>query len=66
MINLGGNWGVQHWDDSWTATTIDGKRSAQFEETLLFVPLFLMLDAVVNTPVSQHHRVRRRNSDGRV
>lgn len=35
MINLGGNWDVQHWDDSWTATTIDGKRSAQFEETLL-------------------------------
>ncbi|KAL4074463.1 peptidase M24, structural domain-containing protein [Scleroderma yunnanense] len=35
MINLGSNWGVQHWDDSWTATTIDGKRSAQFEETLL-------------------------------
>jgi len=40
MINLGSNWGVQHWDDSWTATTIDGKRSAQFEETLLFVTLF--------------------------
>lgn len=35
MINLGSNWGLQHWDDSWTATTIDGKRSAQFEETLL-------------------------------
>lgn len=35
MINLGGNWDLQHWEDSWTATTIDGKRSAQFEETLL-------------------------------
>ncbi|KIL00432.1 hypothetical protein PAXRUDRAFT_821723 [Paxillus rubicundulus Ve08.2h10] len=35
MINLGTNWDTQHWDDSWTATTIDGKRSAQFEETLL-------------------------------
>ncbi|KAF9246547.1 methionine aminopeptidase [Melanogaster broomeanus] len=35
MINLGSNWDTQHWDDSWTATTIDGKRSAQFEETLL-------------------------------
>ncbi|KIJ69432.1 hypothetical protein HYDPIDRAFT_80706 [Hydnomerulius pinastri MD-312] len=35
MINLGTNWDALHWDDSWTATTIDGKRSAQFEETLL-------------------------------
>lgn len=41
MINLGTNWDTQHWDDSWTATTIDGKRSAQFEETLLYVTLFL-------------------------
>ncbi|KAL7004530.1 Methionine aminopeptidase 1 [Cystobasidiomycetes sp. EMM_F5] len=24
-----------HWPDNWTAVTIDGKRSAQFEETLL-------------------------------
>ncbi|KAG6376124.1 methionine aminopeptidase [Boletus reticuloceps] len=39
MINLGTNWDTQHWDDSWTATTIDGKRSAQFEETLLYVTL---------------------------
>ncbi|KAI0318956.1 methionine aminopeptidase [Amylostereum chailletii] len=35
MINLGGNWDEVHWPDNWTATTIDGKRSAQFEETLL-------------------------------
>ncbi|KAG1756816.1 methionine aminopeptidase [Suillus paluster] len=35
MINLGSNWDVQHWPDNWTATTVDGKRSAQFEETLL-------------------------------
>lgn len=35
MINLGTNWGDIHWPDNWTATTIDGKRSAQFEETLL-------------------------------
>lgn len=44
MINLGTNWDTQHWDDSWTATTIDGKRSAQFEETLLYVALFLAHD----------------------
>ncbi|KAF5355562.1 hypothetical protein D9758_006323 [Tetrapyrgos nigripes] len=35
MINLGHNWGEVHWPDNWTATTVDGKRSAQFEETLL-------------------------------
>jgi len=35
MINLGSNWDVLHWPDNWTATTVDGKRSAQFEETLL-------------------------------
>ncbi|KAJ7920576.1 peptidase M24, structural domain-containing protein [Mycena leptocephala] len=35
MINLGSNWNVVHWPDNWTATTVDGKRSAQFEETLL-------------------------------
>jgi len=35
MLNLGPNWGDVHWPDNWTATTIDGKRSAQFEDTLL-------------------------------
>ncbi|TCD69732.1 Methionine aminopeptidase 1 [Steccherinum ochraceum] len=35
MINLGTNWDLVHWPDDWTAATVDGKRSAQFEETLL-------------------------------
>ncbi|KAJ6502579.1 peptidase M24, structural domain-containing protein [Mycena sanguinolenta] len=35
MINLGSSWADVHWPDNWTATTVDGKRSAQFEETLL-------------------------------
>jgi len=35
MLNLGTNWGDVHWPDNWTATTTDGKRSAQFEDTLL-------------------------------
>ncbi|KAL5529160.1 hypothetical protein ACEPAG_5134 [Sanghuangporus baumii] len=34
MINLG-TWDALHWPDDWTCTTADGKRSAQFEETLL-------------------------------
>lgn len=37
MINLGTQWDVAHWPDNWTATTVDGKLSAQFEETLLYV-----------------------------
>ncbi|KIK08659.1 hypothetical protein K443DRAFT_672191 [Laccaria amethystina LaAM-08-1] len=35
MINLGHLSGDVHWPDNWTATTTDGKRSAQFEDTLL-------------------------------
>ncbi|KAK7031731.1 methionine aminopeptidase [Favolaschia claudopus] len=36
MINLGPSWSADvHWPDNWTSTTVDGKRSAQFEETLL-------------------------------
>ncbi|CAE6424589.1 unnamed protein product [Rhizoctonia solani] len=35
MINLGSSWDVDHWPDNWTAVTVDGKKSAQFEETLL-------------------------------
>ncbi|KAI9490924.1 peptidase M24, structural domain-containing protein [Zychaea mexicana] len=34
MINEG-TWKDVLWDDQWTATTADGKRSAQFEHTLL-------------------------------
>ena len=42
MLNLGTSWEEIHWPDNWTATTIDGRRSAQFEETLLSVaPLHL-------------------------
>ncbi|MCO5575893.1 hypothetical protein L7F22_029699 [Adiantum nelumboides] len=34
MINTG-NWRDRIWPDGWTAVTTDGKRSAQFEHTLL-------------------------------
>jgi methionyl aminopeptidase len=30
-----GDWRDEHWPDGWTAVTYDGKRSAQFENTLL-------------------------------
>ena len=35
MINLGSNWGDVLWPDDWTVTTLNGKRSAQFEHTVL-------------------------------
>ncbi|ORM40356.1 Methionine aminopeptidase 1 [Babesia sp. Xinjiang] len=34
MLNLG-SWRDVKWPDDWTAVTVDGKRSAQFEHTLL-------------------------------
>lgn len=34
MINEG-TWHDETWPDGWTSTTRDGKRSAQFEHTLL-------------------------------
>lgn len=34
MINIG-TWAHVSWDDQWTAVTADGKRSAQFEHTIL-------------------------------
>lgn len=34
MINAG-TWRDETWPDDWTAVTVDGKRSAQFEHTLL-------------------------------
>ena len=36
MINLGKKAQEEHWPDNWTATTVDGNSSAQFEETLLY------------------------------
>ncbi|KAH9259056.1 methionine aminopeptidase, type I [Batrachochytrium salamandrivorans] len=35
MLNVGSNWGDMTWPDNWTASTKDGKRSAQFEHTFL-------------------------------
>ena len=34
MISLG-TWQRKMWDDDWTAVTADGKRTAQFEHTIL-------------------------------
>ncbi len=34
MINVG-SWRDRTWPDGWTAVTEDGKRSAQFEHTLI-------------------------------
>jgi methionyl aminopeptidase len=37
MLNLGTHEWVM-WDDGWTVVTKDGRRSAQFEHTLLVTP----------------------------
>ena len=37
-----GVWRDQMWPDGWTAVTADGKRSAQFEHTLLVTVQFLL------------------------
>lgn len=51
MINLG-NHGDKTWDDNWTAVTTDGKRSAQFEHTLLVTETgYEILTARDNEPV---------------
>ena len=34
MITLG-SWQHRTWDDDWTAVTVDGRRTAQFEHTVL-------------------------------
>jgi methionyl aminopeptidase len=34
MITMG-DWHHRMWDDGWTAVTADGKRTAQFEHTVL-------------------------------
>ena len=30
-----GRWQHRMWDDGWTAVTVDGERTAQFEHTIL-------------------------------
>ncbi|KAA3462164.1 Methionine aminopeptidase 1A-like protein [Gossypium australe] len=42
MINAG-VWRDQMWPDGWTAVTADGKRSAQFEHTLLVTSIFISI-----------------------
>ncbi|HEX3540305.1 MAG TPA: type I methionyl aminopeptidase [Acidimicrobiales bacterium] len=38
MITMG-TWRERMWDDGWTAVTADGRRSAQFEHTLVVTPV---------------------------
>ena len=51
MINLG-TAGDKTWDDNWTAVTTDGKRSAQFEHTLVVTETgYELLTGRENEPV---------------
>ncbi|KAH9522909.1 Methionine aminopeptidase 1 [Dermatophagoides farinae] len=47
-----GNWRDQTWPDEWTAVTMDGRRSAQFEQTFLV------------TDIGCEIMTRRRKNDG--
>jgi methionyl aminopeptidase len=38
MVNAGGRWQDVQWPDGWTMTTADGRRSAQFEHTMVVTP----------------------------
>lgn len=38
-----GGWRDRMWPDGWTSVTADGKRSAQFEHTLLVISFFYFL-----------------------
>lgn len=42
MISRVGVWRDRMWPDGWTAVTADGKRSAQFEHTLLVTDLLAL------------------------
>eukprot|EP00612_Vaucheria_litorea_P004985 CAMPEP_0171463898 /NCGR_PEP_ID=MMETSP0945-20130129/7396_1 /TAXON_ID=109269 /ORGANISM="Vaucheria litorea, Strain CCMP2940" /LENGTH=324 /DNA_ID=CAMNT_0011990805 /DNA_START=136 /DNA_END=1110 /DNA_ORIENTATION=- len=51
MINMG-HWQDRTWPDNWTAVTVDGKRSAQFEHTILVTEDgYELLTARENEPV---------------
>jgi methionyl aminopeptidase len=53
MINVG-TWGDGRWPDDWTAVTTDGKRSAQFEHTILVTETgYEILTARKNEPVME-------------
>jgi methionyl aminopeptidase len=53
MINVG-SWKDKTWPDDWTAVTVDGKRSAQFEHTILVTDTgYELLTARENEPVME-------------
>jgi hypothetical protein len=65
MINLGPSYDVEHWPDNWTATTLDGRFSAQFEETLLYAALSNHYHLTALTPATQNYGDGRRSSNWR-
>ncbi|GAB5037620.1 methionine type i [Nannochloropsis oceanica] len=53
MINLG-SWQCETWPDDWSAVTLDGSRSAQFEHTMLVTDTGIeLLTARENEPVME-------------
>ena len=54
------------WPDEWTATTVDGKRSAQFEHTLLITPdgVEALTGKTANSPLQFWERETTINDKG--
>lgn len=54
LLSTRGNPGDKTWGDNWTAVTTDGKRSSQFEHTLIVTETgYELLTARDNEPVMQ-------------
>ncbi|WVQ69914.1 methionine aminopeptidase, type I [Kwoniella botswanensis] len=62
MINLG-TANLDHWKDDWTAVTLDGRRSAQFEETILITETgYEILTRPPTTTSSSSHKKKKKKS----
>ncbi|OCF36461.1 methionine aminopeptidase, type I [Kwoniella heveanensis BCC8398] len=62
MINLG-TANLDHWRDDWTAVTMDGRRSAQFEETILITETGVeILTRPPTSSSSSHNKKKKKKS----
>ncbi|KIR54229.1 methionine aminopeptidase, type I [Cryptococcus gattii Ru294] len=60
MINLGTS-NLEHWNDDWTAVTADGRRSAQFEETILITETGV--EILTRPPASSQNKKKKKKKN---